>query len=35
MTIVVIIDAVANTLAEVKAEALLNAVGGMVAKVDV
>ena len=35
MTIVVIIDAVANTLAEVKAEALLYAVGDMAAKVDV
>ena len=35
MTIVVIIDAVANTLAEAKAEALLNAVGGTFAKMDV
>ena len=31
---VVIINAVADTLAEVKAEALLNAVGGTVAEVE-
>ena len=31
---VVIIDAVAYTLAEVKADALLNAVGGTVAEVE-
>ena len=30
----VIIDAVADTLAEVKADALLNAVGGTVAEVE-
>ena len=32
--IVVIIDAAADTLAEVKGEALLNAVGGTVAEVE-
>ena len=35
MTIVVIFDAVANTLAEIKAEKLLNAVGCTVAEVEI